>query len=119
MTGKRLLLVEDKIGLRLELIAGWPGGRDAAGAFDRSMMRIHLVGIDAIRALAHQPEDHRPARSVADAGMASEPCRLTLIDGHIGAGTGVAIRPTGSDRESGWPPSSGPSCASWKGRRRS
>ncbi len=45
-----LLLVEDQIGLRLEVIGRMAGRRDAAGAFDLVDDAVHLVGIDAVRA---------------------------------------------------------------------
>ncbi len=86
MAGQRHLLVEDEIGLRLEIIGRMAGRRDPAGALDLFNDRIHEIGIDAVRALAHQPEDDGAARAMADAGIGQRTMQADLDRRDMGIG---------------------------------
>ncbi len=69
MTRQRDLLVEHQVFGGIEMVSRVAGRRDAMGSFNLGDDGIHAVRIDPVRGLAGQADDHRPARSVADAGI--------------------------------------------------
>ncbi|MND50539.1 hypothetical protein D3C80_415110 [compost metagenome] len=81
-----LLLVEDQVCLRLEVIGRMTGWRHAACPLHLFDDRVHPVRIDSIRRFAHQAENDRPARSMPDAGEGERAMQRSLKGGNMRTG---------------------------------
>ena len=86
VAGQRSLLVVDEIVLRLELVGRMSRRGNPTRALDIGDDRFHAIGIDTVRRLAHQADDHGIAGAMADAGIGQRAMQARLQGGHMGAG---------------------------------
>ncbi len=86
MARQRVLLVEDEIFGRLELVGRMAGRRNRTGLLHRLYDGVHRVGIDKVRPLAGQAENDCPAGAMTNAGEGERPVQADLQARNDGTG---------------------------------